>query len=705
LVALGAVGYYILPQFDVFYVRARIDVWLDPWLDIQTDPKWASIIADLTQRRGETPETERHINIDGDQIIQTWRALHYGGLTGQGLGQGASYIIPAAQNDMAFAVVIEQLGWIGGLLILAAYLILILRGFRIAFHNRRREGVLLAAGLTSLLGFQTFIIIAGTFGAIPLTGITVPFISMGGTSIIISFIYIGFLLRLSTAQTQPDPAPLPFEVHHLYNSIPHLAALFLIIFPLAAGVGIVRIRNNADRLSTAQAPFNPWIQVEINRTLRGAILDRNGNPIVYSDTRGGRRIYPDPLLAESLGQTVGYNSAIYGPSGLEYTFNDYLNGRGHNNILMEWFSRVRYILTREFNGQDLQTTIDPDLQKMVYNLMRDPARVHNAGAALLMDPQTGEILALVSVPTFDPALIDSLYPTLTDADQLLVNRVTQGFYAPGSVFKIFTAAAALDRPTYGPDGSLITQETMFYYANDLQAPPDPYGAGYTTWWHEGACAITQSPQGFGNFTFAQALAYSDNVAFAEVGQAMGPFRLRDYAERFGIGQSFEIGVDVLPSNLAYEPEYLNTPCGLAQTAFGQGQLYVTPLQIGLIGATIANEGELPYPQLVSQPRIAKRGWRVIEQETAQQVTEMMIAVTEDEYGSGYNARIESVQVAGKTGTAQTNGPPHAWFIGFAPADDPQYLAVVVLENQGEGSQWAAPLVRDILYNALRVGRE
>ena len=679
IIALGVLGYYILPRFNVVYVQARVDLWQDPW-------------------------AETGVAIDGEQFIQAFRAMHYGGLTGQGLGQGRSYVIPAAHTDMLFAVIIEQAGWLGGLCVVAVYLILILRGFRIALQNYRPERILLAAGLTAVLGFQTFIIFAGTVGALPLTGVTVPFISSGGTSMLLTFVYLGFLLRLSVPEKKTGTASPTLDVQQLHASLPHLAAVFILIFPVAVGVGIARVSHYRDRLTEAHNPFNPWIQIEINRTQRGAILDRHGDPIVYSPERGGARVYPDPLLAESLAQTIGYNSQRYGTLGLEFTFNDYLSGRGHDNALAAWFARTRYLLTREFQGRDVQTTLDPDLQKMVYGIMRDPNRVHNAGAALLMDPQSGEILALVSVPTFNPALIDTLYPSLVDEDQLLVNRVTGGLYAPGSVFKILTAAAALDTPTYGVDGGLITPEYMFYFNDALQPPPDPYGAGYTTWWHESACAMTQSYQGFGNFNFTQALAYSDNVVFAQMGQAIGPFRYREYAEEFGLGRGFRIGLPMAVSSLAQDTAYLETPCGLPQTAFGQGQLFVTPLQMGLIGATIANEGQLPYPRLTTQPQISERGWRVISKEAAAQTTEMMVAVTEDAYGSARNARIEGVSVAGKTGTAQTSGPPHAWFIGFAPADAPQYLAVVVLENQGEGSTWAAPIVRDILANALRSGQ-
>jgi cell division protein FtsW (lipid II flippase)/uncharacterized membrane protein YhdT len=673
VIALGALGYYVLPAFDIVYVKARIDLWQDPWADTG-------------------------VNIDGEQLIQALRALRYGGLTGQGLGQGRSYVVPAAHTDMLFAVIIEQVGWLGGLLVIAAYVALILRGFRIALGNYRAERILLAAGLTAVLGFQTLIIFAGTVGALPLTGITVPLISKGGTSLLLTFAYLGFLLRLSVHRRRIQPADRSLEIRQLHASLPHLAAFFLIIFPVAAGVGIGRVVHYSDRLTQATEPLNPWIQVELNRTLRGAILDRHGNPIAHSLERGGDRVYPDPVLAESLAQTVGFDSGFYGTLGLEHTFNDYLNGRGHDSALMAWFARLRYILTQEFDGQDVQTTLDPDLQKMVYGLMSDPARVSNAGAALLMEPTSGEIRAIVSIPTFDPALIDTIFESLNPDIQPLVNRATQGQYTPGSVFKILTAAAALDTPTYGTDGGLITPDYMFYFNDDLQPPPGP--AGYNTWWHEGACAVTASYQGFGNFDFAQALAYSDNVVFAQIGQALGPFRFREYAEAFGIGQTYEIGIEVAPSSLVRDSAYLETPCGLAQTAFGQGQLFVTPLQIAMLGATVANDGELPYPRLVSRPRVGEKGWRVISKEAADQLTEMMVTVTEDEYGSGLNAQINGVHVAGKTGTAQVNGAPHAWFVGFAPAEDPQYLAVVVLEHQGEGSQWAAPLVRDILANAL-----
>lgn len=678
IAVVGVVGYYILPSFGGVHVKARVDLWQDPW-------------------------ATTGVGLDGTQFIQAFRAMRYGGLTGQGLGQGRSYVIPAAHTDMLFAVIIEQTGWLGGLCVVAVYLMLILRGFRIALQSYRPERLLLAAGLTAVLGFQTFIIFAGTVGALPLTGVTVPFISSGGTSMLLTFVYVGFLLRLSVQEENTGTVSATLDVQQLHASIPHLAALFVIIFPVAAGVGMARVIHYGDKLTEAQNPFNPWIQVELDRTLRGAILDRNGDPIAYSPELGGARVYPDALLAESLAQTIGYNSKTFGMSGLEFTFDDYLNGKGYDSALTAWLARLRYLLTREFQGKDVQTTIDPDLQKMVYGLMRDPARVTNAGAALLLDPKTGEILALVSVPTFDPAQIEILFSTLStrDLDELRINRVTRGLYTPGSVFKILTAAAALDTPTYGVDGGLITPDYMFYFNDDLQPPPGP--AGYASWWHESACAITESYQGFGNFTFAQALAYSDNVVFAQLGQALGPFRYREYAEKFGIGRAFNVGIPVAVSSLSYDAAYLETPCGIAQTAFGQGQLFVTPLQIGMIGATVANDGVLAYPNLVAKPKVAEKDWRVISKQAAKQVTEMMVAVTEDDYGSGYAVRIEGVQVAGKTGTAQVEGQPHAWFIGFAPADNPQYLAVVVLENQGEGSTWAAPIVRDMLYNALNAG--
>lgn len=690
VVGLGLVGYHLLPNLGVTHVRARLDLWLDPWT--------------------------RQSAADGEQIIQAFRAMKYGGLVGQGLGQGRSHVIPAAHTDMPFPVLIEQMGWAGGVLIVAVYLVLLLRGYRIAVGLPRLDRALLAAGLTALIGFQTFIILGGSLGAIPFTGITVPFISMGGSAMLMNFLYLGLLLRLSDdvpaaapspAAAAPSPEMIPYDSKQVRAAIPHLAALspLLFIFALVAGAG--RVIHYRDRLATPTDPYNPWVQIELAHTLRGAILDRDGHPIAESSGRGGARAYPDPLLATSLAQTLGYTSQIYGSSGLELAFETRLMGQDRQSPLMRTLMRMRYLLTREIDGRDVQTTIDADLQKMVYGLMRDPERVHNAGAALLMEPQTGAIRALVSVPTFNPAAIDAEYAELTAgegaaaADAPLLNRVTQGAYVPGSVFKVLTAAAALEEPTYGQGGAVITPETPFTY--ELQPPPGP--AGYTTYWHRNDCATTAAYHGLSTFDFAHALAYSDNVVFAEVGQSIGPVRFRETAARFGMGEALDIGLPVRASSLSVEPNYLASPCGLPQTAFGQGQLAVTPLQIGLIAAAVANEGVIAYPHLVSSPQVSGRDWRAIDAKAAAQVRDMMVTVVAAELGSGANAALPDVQVAGKTGTAETGEAwtgalPHAWFVGFAPADDPQYLVVVVLENQGEGSRWAAPLARDILAAAL-----
>lgn len=688
--ALGGVGYYILPAFGVTHVQARIDLWRDPWA---------------------TPS-----EADGDQIIQAFRALKYGGLMGQGLGQGRSHVIPAAHTDMVFPVIIEQTGWIGGVLLVAVYLALLLRGYRIAVGMPQLDRALLAAGLTALLGFQTFIILAGSLGTIPFTGITVPFLSMGGSALLLNFVYLGFLLRISDdyAATAVSPSMIPYESKRVRAGIPHLAALTPFLFAFALIGGAARVIHYREALDAPTDPFNHWMQVEMDRTLRGAILDRDGTPIVQSMERGGKRVYPDPVLAESLAQTIGYASDIYGNAGLERTFDDRLAGKGLQGTIWWSFSRLRYLLTREIDGRDVRTTLDADLQKMVYGIMRDPERVTTAGAALLMEPQTGAIRALVSVPTFNPAMIDSLYPMLegenADPEMVatapLLNRVTQGTYVPGSVFKILTAAAALDEPTYGPNGEILTPETVFTY--ELQPPPSP--AGYGTYWHENACAATSSYHGLGSFDFAHALAYSDNVVFAEVGLAIGPVRYQTYADRFGFGRTFDIGVDVRASELASSPNYFATNCGLPQTAFGQGELAVTPLQIGLIAAAAANKGMIAYPHLVTSPKVAGESRRAIQATTAAQVRDMMVTVVADEMGSGGRAAIPDVQVAGKTGTAETGDAdmgalPHAWFVGFAPAENPKYLAVVVLEHQGEGSVWAAPIVRDILAAALAGDQE
>jgi peptidoglycan glycosyltransferase len=361
-------------------------------------------------------------------------------------------------------------------------------------------------------------------------------------------------------------------------------------------------------------------------------------------------------------------------------------------------------------GADLVLTIDVDVQRAAAAALGD-----RAGAVVALDPRTGEVLALVSQPTYDPGRLEAEWERIReDPSHPLVNRATSGLYPPGSTFKVVTAAAAVEL------GKVDLQERF------------PCQEGVVVeGWHLPCKSPPQPP----TLTFAQALAWSSNPVFARVGldlasptpidlgdDAPRPYWwethgvldsfevLRAYAERFGIGSSIPFDLPTEDGQIIASDE--PTPVLVAATAFGQGELLVTPLHMVLVAATVANDGLVPQPYLVAeirQPngvtlhphRPGEGQRRAIKPETAAVLRDMMrLGVTE---GWARTAALPNVAVAGKTGTAEVGGGAdhHAWFIGFAPYEAPRVAVAVVVEHGGDGTAVAGPIAREVLAAALR----
>jgi peptidoglycan glycosyltransferase len=320
------------------------------------------------------------------------------------------------------------------------------------------------------------------------------------------------------------------------------------------------------------------------------------------------------------------------------------------------------------------------------------------GACIVADPHSGQILAMESQPWVDPNRVDD--QAYWDAmrarsDRPFVNRAIQGTYAPGSIFKTVTLSAAYDTGAYDVSSVLSGQD----------ATGPLYVDGYLL-----RSDINNLPPGVESVTTVDAFKYSDNIAFATIGMALGPRVLLDYSARFGFGQSIPFELPVHPSSFSDHPGTLSR-LDVAVSAFGQGHVQVTPLQMLLVAEAVANGGVEPRPYVVSQ--ITAPNGEVLQQTgpgtwqqpisaaTAAKVTQAMAAVVQSPGGSGYMARVPGVTVAGKTGTAQTpSGQPHAWFLAFAPVDHPRLAVIVFKENGGEGYSQAAPIAGSILRQAL-----
>jgi peptidoglycan glycosyltransferase len=420
---------------------------------------------------------------------------------------------------------------------------------------------------------------------------------------------------------------------------------------------------------------------------------KSGNQTLYF------RRYPQHGLAA---QTVGYSTQSRSQSGLERSMNDYLTGANTN--LSDAF---RHILDRLGNatvhGNNLQLTIRPRAQRLAQQLLGG-----RCGAVVAMNSHTGAVYVMASSPTYDLNLIDKkggyakvlkIRGACTGASALY-NRATQGLYVPGSTFKMITAAAALDTGAYKPD-------SMFY---------DP---GYCTVYGKPVSNAGNPDQGgrevFGHLNFVTAFQHSVNSVFCNIGLKLGAGTLLEYAKKFGFYKTppLETPADERAPSGLYNGTKLYFPkdpnkVDAGRLAFGQERMLVTPLQMAMVAATIGNGGIVPKPYVV-QKILASDGstirntrpsnlGRAIKPQTAATLNQMMVAVVQG--GTGTAAAIPGIQVAGKTGTAETNIPNvyTAWFVAFAPADHPQVAIAVVLEKQlnGFGGVVSAPIAKQVL---------
>jgi penicillin-binding protein A len=480
--------------------------------------------------------------------------------------------------------------------------------------------------------------------------------------------------------------------------IRRLAAIVLVLFGSlllsSTYIQFVQASSLRDR------PDNRRTLLENYSRMRGPIVVA-GSEIASStptdDQLKFQRTYTDPRLYSHL---TGYYSFVYGAgSGIERSANPLLSGSSD-----ELFYRrlVDLVTGRDVQGASVELTINPEAQQAA-----DEALGDQRGAVVALDPRTGAILAMVSHPTYDPnqlaghdlGEVSENYQRLLGADHdPLVNRALAGkLYPPGSTFKVVTAAAALASGDYDAQTQIFGGASLDLPQTSVDLPND----------FDGACGAGDK------VTLAEALKISCNTAFGSLGLELGGDTVRRQAEKFGFGDQLTVPMPVTPSQV---PEGMNPPQS-AQAAIGQFDVRVTPLQMAMVSAGIANDGVVmtPYsvktvrgPDLDVLQRARKQELsRAVSGDDAKTLTEMMRGVVED--GTGTRAQIPGIAVAGKTGTAQQGEgrPPHAWFTAFAPADDPKIAIAVVVEdggtagNEAAGGRVAAPVAKSVMEAVLR----
>jgi peptidoglycan glycosyltransferase len=423
--------------------------------------------------------------------------------------------------------------------------------------------------------------------------------------------------------------------------------------------------------------------------------DRERGSIVVSGTEIANSIPTEDRLTylrqyaqgEVYAPVTGYYSLVYGNAQMERAADDVLSGEDARLFAR----RLADLFTgRDPAGGDVVLTMDPAVQETAMAGLEGVT-----GAVVALDPSTGAVLGMASTPTYDPNQLSSHEPAAIreyseqmDAQEIdpRLNRAIDARYSPGSIFKVVVSAAALSSGEYTPDTVIPAPQELVLPGTST--PLENFGGS--------ACDPS------GQQSLLDALTVSCNTAFAQLGIDLGEQQVRDMAEAFGIdGEGFDIPLTVEGSTVGE----IENDAQLGVSSIGQQDVQLTPLQAAMIASAVANDGTLMSPYLVDQVRAPDLS--VIDQtdpeelsepvsaDVADQLTEMMVSVVEN--GSGRRARIPGVTVAGKTGTAENAGPDHNWFIGFAPADDPQIaVAVFVANGGGTGGDVSAPIARDVM---------
>lgn len=477
--------------------------------------------------------------------------------------------------------------------------------------------------------------------------------------------------------------------------ISKLFGLVVVLFALLIGFTSYWAVFASDDLRNR--PENRRTLLEEQQIERGKISSADGVLLARSVQRGegqGRifvRRYPQGSL---FGHPIGYAFTDLGRTQFEQYHNDELTG-----AVSEFTSIIEELGGGRDRGDDIVTSLYASSQQVATD-----ALAGQAGSVVAIEPATGKVRAMVSVPGYDPNTVPDNFQELNqDESSPLFDRSVQSGYPPGSTMKVVTAAAAIDSGALDPDSTIDGSSPI-----EVQGQPLANAGGAS----------------YGEVSLTYALTNSVNTVFAQVGEQLGTGTMMDYMDRFGFNSLPQID---LPENQLFTSGVYegrrrldgDDAIDVARVAIGQERLRVTPLQMAEVSAALANGGELMKPRLwdrVVDPdgRVVRRmepelQSRAVSEETAAEMTTMMLGVVNE--GTGTAAALSGIEVAGKTGTAEVPGrascnglPNQAWFIGFAPASDPKVAVAATVEcTSGQGGTVAAPIARAVMESVLAAG--
>ena len=682
VLAVAAVLAYLL----VGHVRLRVDIWLNPWADVDDS---------------------------GYQIAQSLFAISGGRFFGTGLYQGMPYMIPEGWTDMIFAGIAEEFGSLFAAMMIMIYLIMALLIFDLVARYESRLHRNMAMACAVMTGVQTILIIGGVIKFLPLTGVTLPLVSYGGTSLLATFMIMGIVQELFRSRSRTERRirryeeevqealalgkPAPKEVPKVYTSrykkSEKVLKICFVAFYTVLGLWMMKIIV-ADSVTIQANAYNPRLPQIEGRIVRGTLYDSEGRKIAYSVSdpeEGSVRKYPYGAVTAPV---TGYS--VSGKSGLEKSLNGTLLAPASlKDTIKYWFT------DRTVRGMDAALTIDAEASVTAWEALED-----FRGAIIVTEADTGRVKVLVSKPFYDPATVLADWDDLLEDEDLpFYNRATQGAYPPGSTFKLITSLAWLRNGEYDPDYT-YTCEGIEYF-NDYGLPC--FGGAV-----------------HGTLTVRDAVAHSCNTFFSTLGVKIGAEDLiatmkslmmgdthHDVdgpvfgAEGSSLGYSEE-GFPVYLSPSVYGLEDDSPVEELAATGIGQGQTLLTPLFLNRLTCAIANAGKvydfsfldkvLDRSGNVVRQYLPQNPVQLLTQEEAAYLSDLMEAVAE--YGTAASSLwelTEEMPVYAKTGTAENaSGVSHSWFTGYAVPDDGPALAVTVFVEQSGGRLYAADLAAEVL---------
>ncbi len=611
LLLAGFAGYQL---FDV--IRLRVDAWINPWIEASGR---------------------------GFQIVQSLIAVASGGVFGQGVGLGSPGVVPVAQSDFVFSAIAEETGLAGSLGIALLLGLVASRGLITALKASNPYQRYLASGLTFYLVGQSILIIGGNLRLFPLTGVTLPFVSYGGSSLVTSSLSV--LLLLVISNHGEEETIYYKEVRSVLNGSRILIAALAAIAILAGWWGVARSDDLQARAD------NPRWAIEQRYVARGTILDINNQPLAASAGFPGSytRHYQEPAL----GPVVGYSDPTYGQAGLEATLNSYLSGAQGYPPATIYFNNLLY--AQDPPGVNVRLTLDLTIQQKIDALLGD-----QSGAAVVLNAHTGEILAMASHPYFDPNQLNDKWNTyVKDSRGLFLDRVTQGQYPVGSALEPFLLAANLN------EGSLSSQ---------------PMNSSATFNNQSWDCALqTATP-----FTWQALIMNGCPGAAVDLGQRLRTGQVIQLYDVLGFKEAPGISLpEAAPSTTIITDPVM--------AALGQVRINVSPLQMALAAAMLSNEGARPSPRITSAVDIPGQGWSLLPLKAASNSTINQASAAATFLKA---ADLPAWQV---TATAQTANSKISWFLGgTAPEWSGTPLAVVVVLEKNNPT-----LVHQIGTQALR----